>query len=327
VEKINFESVRQEDLALRQRKEVAQLEQITNKEKEEFVKGIKEFIARCRQSGKYISDEEERDFLRAILRYWGTFVYNASGAYPQVDLDDLEIPAPKRHIKLSPASLAIVLALLAALLLGLVSNVLANVWQVNMPQSLFIASGVFCLALAAVLWTELRREYISVTGLPLFVTIALVGIGVFCLLGGIAWASITPSSVTPSPTPTMAPTLTSTPILTPTPMPAPYAAVEAFSIIKDGKAIDIVRPDETINVTVGESILIRAEASTNTDFTDLMFTWHTCRTGDRMVVLGKSVFEMPYEASDVTGPDCITVKIEKGGALLNDSLIWVNVHE
>jgi hypothetical protein len=105
MEKISFETLQEEDLALRQRKEVDQIEQIADKKKEEFVKEVKEFIARCRESGGYIADEEERDFLRAILRFWGTFVYNASGTYPLVELNDLTTPAPKRHIRLSPVSL------------------------------------------------------------------------------------------------------------------------------------------------------------------------------------------------------------------------------
>ncbi len=61
-----------EDLALRQRKEVDQIEQIADKEKEkeEFVKEVKEFHCKMSRVGGYIADEEERDFLRAILRYW-----------------------------------------------------------------------------------------------------------------------------------------------------------------------------------------------------------------------------------------------------------------
>lgn len=112
MEKINFESLRQEDLALRQREDIVRLqesafEQIAREEKEKVIEDVREFIARCHKAGKYIADEQERDSLRAILRYWGTFVYNTSGVYPSVDLADLEISTPKMRIKFSPVSLLV----------------------------------------------------------------------------------------------------------------------------------------------------------------------------------------------------------------------------
>jgi hypothetical protein len=123
MEKINFESLRQEDLGLRRRKDVTQLitgEEITDEEKDKAVGEIKEFIAGCREAGKYIPGEEERDYLRAILRHWGTVVYNASGVYSPVDLADPEIPAPKTRIKFSPVSLLV--AAVLVLLVGAIAS-------------------------------------------------------------------------------------------------------------------------------------------------------------------------------------------------------------
>lgn len=109
--------------------------------------------------------------------------------------------------------------------------------------------------------------------------------------------------------------------LEPVPTPPSYATVQAFSIVKDGKVIDTVKPNEMITVTAGTAILIRTEVSTNISLTDLLFTWRTCRTGNNIPIWGDGVFEMQYE---VMGLDCIRVKIEKGGILLNDSFIFVN---
>jgi hypothetical protein len=97
--------------------------------------------------------------------------------------------------------------------------------------------------------------------------------------------------------------------------------------MSDGRVIAQVEPDKTINMTIGERILVGAAVHTNTDRAGLLFTWYTCRTGNEIVVWGSGVHEMPYLAPSVTGPDCIRVKIVKAGALLNDSLIYVNVQE
>jgi WD40 repeat protein len=107
----------------------------------------------------------------------------------------------------------------------------------------------------------------------------------------------------------------------------PFATVRAFPIMSDGRVIAQVEPDKTINMTIGERILVGAAVHTNTDRAGLLFTWYTCRTGNEIVVWGSGVHEMPYLAPSVTGPDCIRVKIVKAGALLNDSLIYVNVQE
>jgi hypothetical protein len=134
----------------------------------------------------------------------------------------------------------------------------------------------------------------------------------------------TPTS-TPTTTPTYTPTPTKTLTPTPTPTPTPVAIIKAFSITKDGKVIDLVRPDETTNMGVGWSVTIRVEVETNTVLKDLLFTWRTCGTGDRIVVWGDGVSEMLYEAPSEAGHDCIRVRIEKGGDLLNDRFFYVDV--
>jgi hypothetical protein len=139
-----------------------------------------------------------------------------------------------------------------------------------------------------------------------------------------AW--VTQPSVTVVPAATLTPTLTGTPTPTPSPTPVltPTAVVKAFTVMR-GVAHDIVIPKETISVTAGESIRIRADVLTNVDRNELLFTWHTCRRGDETVVWGYGVFEMTYEAPSATASDCIRVRIEKGGALLDDSYIWATV--
>lgn len=166
--------------------------------------------------------------------------------------------------------------------------------------------------------------------------VAFIGLaGMLCQPIIDAW--VNRPTATPTPTATLTPTPSKTPTytpipptptktLTPTSTPTPYATVKAFSVKKDN-VIDIVTPDGTTNMTVGESVIIRAEVSSNTDLIGLVFTWRTCRSAGDIIVWGSGVFEMPYEAPSTIGPDCIRVKIEKGGALLNDSVIFVNVQE
>jgi hypothetical protein len=133
-----------------------------------------------------------------------------------------------------------------------------------------------------------------------------------------------------TPTPTRIPTYTSVPpspikTLTPTSTPTPFAIVEAFTILKDGIVIDLVRPDETTNVGVGWSVTVRAEIFASANLVDLKFTWWTCQTGDQIIVWGNGVFEMPYAAPIVTGHDCIRVKVEKGDEVLNNRVFYVDI--
>jgi hypothetical protein len=117
MEQINFESLRQEDVKLREREDIVKLQEsifnqttteIPEEEKKKALKDIREFMARCQKAGKHIAEEQERNSLRVLLRYWSTFVYNVSGVYHRIDLEDLNIPAPQRRIKLSLAFLLVV---------------------------------------------------------------------------------------------------------------------------------------------------------------------------------------------------------------------------
>jgi hypothetical protein len=149
-----------------------------------------------------------------------------------------------------------------------------------------------------------------------------------------AWLSRPTATFTPpstiAPPLTRPPTYTSVPptptkAIAPTPTSTPYAAVEVFTILKDGIVIDLVRPDETTNVGVGWSVTVRAEIFASANLVDLKFTWWTCQTGDQIVVWGNGILEMPYAAPTVTGHDCIRVKIEKGGEVLNNRVFYVNI--
>ena len=117
-------------------------------------------------------------------------------------------PRPESESHHPPSSLWIFLSIIAAAILGLVSNVLAPILlPVNTPQRLLIALGLFCLALATMLWIEFRKILQPTAGWSLWVTRLLVGIGVLCLAGGIVWSGIIamPSAIetgTPVPTPT-----------------------------------------------------------------------------------------------------------------------------
>lgn len=155
--------------------------------------------------------------------------------------------------------------------------------------------------------------------------LAMLTIAVVLILG--PWLS-SPATQPPAATITFTPTPTETPTKTPspTPVPTPNAVVKAFTVMR-GVDHNVVIPKETISVTAGESIRIKAEVLTNVNRDQLLFTWHTCRRGDEIVVWGNGVSEMTYEAPSAMASDCIRVRIEKGGALLDNSYIWVTVTE
>jgi hypothetical protein len=175
-------------------------------------------------------------------------------------------------------------------------NKVVNVYQWNIPKWVVIGFLLVMLTIAVIL---ILRPWLS------------------------SPATQPPTAAT---TPTLMPTDTPTKTPSPTPVPTPTAVVKAFTVVR-GAEHSIVIPKETISVTAGESIRIRAEVLTNVDRNELLFTWRTCRRGAEIVVWGNGVFEMTYEAPSARAPDCIRVRIQKGGALLDDSYIWVTVTE
>ena len=108
---------------------------------------------------------------------------------------------------------------------------------------------------------------------------------------------------------------------------APQISVEAFLITKGENQIITAKPGTTITATVGEIVPIEVEFSTTGQEQEegLLFTWYTCREGNKPVDQSISNSEMLYVAPGEPGPDCICVVIEKGGVLLDQSEIFVDL--
>lgn len=52
----------------------------------ELVEAVREYIAHVRQAGGQVASPQERDQLRANLRYWSGYVYEHTGTYPNTEL-------------------------------------------------------------------------------------------------------------------------------------------------------------------------------------------------------------------------------------------------
>ncbi len=137
-----------------------------------------------------------------------------------------------------------------------------------------------------------------------------------------AWLNRPTATRTPPPTPT--PTYTPTPTKTSTPSPSPtsYAIIQAFSIIKDGKVIDVVKRDGTTKLNAGWQVQVRAELLSHPNKMDLLFVWFTCWTGNAIHTWGRSIFQIDYRVPTTVNEDCIRVEIkpDKGGGLKEDAL-------
>lgn len=119
-------------------------------------------------------------------------------------------------------------------------------------------------------------------------------------------------------------------ILEPTPTPfAAQASVEAFLITKGEGPTVTIKPGTTTTATVEEIVGIKVEVSTASQEQEeaLSFTWYSCRTGASPVLQRVGNPEMLYIAPSEPGSDCICVVIEKGGALLDRSEIFVDVQK
>lgn len=114
--------------------------------------------------------------------------------------------------------------------------------------------------------------------------------------------------------------------------PTPQFSVEAFLITKGNSPTVTVKPDTTITATVREIVQVQAEVSVayKEQEQDLVFIWHTCKTGINPVLQRIGNSEILYIAPSEPGTDCIVVvveKVEKGGVLLGKSEIFVDVQE
>jgi hypothetical protein len=166
------------------------------------------------------------------------------------------------------------------------------------------------------------------------IIVALIG-----LVGTIITALVAPIMVeriqrTPDPTrPPLAFTSThmlstNTPVI-PTltlvlPSPTPFVTVQDINVLENGIIIATVKADETTHITVGSSVTIRANFSTNIGREELSFIWSFCSQPGNTIG-GKGVSEIRYEASSVKNADCIRLIVYTGGIRLSDQTIFLNM--
>lgn len=101
----------------------------------------------------------------------------------------------------------------------------------------------------------------------------------------------------------------------------PYAQIQSLEVIQDGNIIT-KNPGETIDLTMGANVIIKANLIANTSLDDLVFHWDFCHKEKNKA--GQGVIEISYLASEM-GMDCINVKIEKGGQYLDTANFWVSI--
>lgn len=167
----------------------------------------------------------------------------------------------------------------------------------------------------------------------MFTILAAIIAGIFSIIAAIidnrdtVYIQFVP---TDTPVATVTKESTTTPTFTPIPptvtaTPTPYARIAAFSIKKDGKVIQLLKPRESATVKTGWSLQIKAEVETNTSPKDFVFKWYTCQKGEGIVIWGAGVIEMPYEALNVSGSDCIRVMVWIGDVFLNEGVIFLKI--
>jgi hypothetical protein len=106
------------------------------------------------------------------------------------------------------------------------------------------------------------------------------------------------------------------------PISVPYARVQSFDVIKDGKIIDTLNPNEKTMLSVGWNVTAKINFVSNVDLENLIFIWEFCNPGNNLI--GQSAVEVPFSVSE-KGQDCIQVKIMKGDEFLDTAHIFISI--
>ncbi len=75
----SFQELQQKHIDLLRRYE-------TNKESADFIKQVREYIEQVLSASRQIGDSRERNQLRGNLRFWGAYIYDNTGTYPNLTL-------------------------------------------------------------------------------------------------------------------------------------------------------------------------------------------------------------------------------------------------
>lgn len=174
---------------------------------------IKEQIEEWRQAGGYISEAGERDYLRSILGFWGSFVFEHSESkeYPETDLYPLDIKIAQ-----------------GAKMERMLKRV---VWPATAVAVVLIVLGLLAIC-CYVIFSRARRGAEQVAAAAQTATAA-------------AMAQATAEVPTETPVPTFTPVPTDTPTVaaTNTPVvPPPGTILVQISNLKDGDFVDYEQP-------------------------------------------------------------------------------------
>ena len=95
-------------------------EKITPELRDQLLDRIKQLIRDIVDAGEFISNVREREKLRDILRFWGTWVYNQTDEYPQSQLEPFKVESRvirgRTILLISVATLILVVLLIVAVL-------------------------------------------------------------------------------------------------------------------------------------------------------------------------------------------------------------------
>ena len=64
----------------------ALLDLIESAEQGSLVAEAQEFVAQLAKSGADIGDPRERSQVRALMRFWSSFIYDRTGRFPEIEL-------------------------------------------------------------------------------------------------------------------------------------------------------------------------------------------------------------------------------------------------
>lgn len=123
-----------EDINSLQERHLQLLKQQESGADDDFIVKVKEYIDLVVLSGSQISDPEERDQLRSILRFWASYIYNQTSEYPnsklspaviepvKVEVDEMIVDAIPEQVKKTKlpmwAWFAIGVIIIAVVLMG-----------------------------------------------------------------------------------------------------------------------------------------------------------------------------------------------------------------
>lgn len=112
------------------------------------------------------------------------------------------------------------------------------------------------------------------------------------------------------------------PTPTPTATPIPFAQIQSLDVIHAGGSTETVDPDKNFVLPAGSNVNVRVHVISNIPVEDLVFLWDFCDSVND--VRGQGASEIPYRLR-ANGQDCITVKIEGGGAILDTAYFFVTI--